>query len=210
MSERDRSQRLLGKVLPMIAAAALIQGSLSNCVSAEPLRPKVNFQISYYPVFGRTIAEIQNSIGQNTPSKDGDVYYAGVTVWDLNSSFEMLSTPAGCSLTNSQVNLNTTIHLPQLTDPDQVSAGVRTEWVRFSNALKTHEMMHAKNAYRAASTLLNKINLLSTSVPCDRARIIIQDGTDTLIQRITEFDRELDNETEHGRTQGAFLNLGIR
>lgn len=210
MSERDRAPRHLGKVLAMISAAALILGSLSNCASAETSKPKVTFQISYYPVFGRTIADIRNSIGQNTPSKDGDVFYAGVTVWDLNSTFDMVGSPAGCSLTNSQVYLNTTIHLPQLTDPGQVSEGVREEWARFSNALKTHEMMHAKNAYRAASTLLSKINNLTTSVQCDRARIIIQDGTDALIKRITEFDRDLDNKTEHGRTQGAFLNLGIR
>ncbi|MDF9779235.1 DUF922 domain-containing protein [Pseudomonas baetica] len=210
MSERDRDTRPLVKKLTLLAAAALILGLLSNCASAETSRPKVTFQISYYPVFGRSIAEISNSIGQNTPSKDGDVYYAGVTVWDLNSSFDMVSTPAGCSLANSQVYLNTTIHLPQLAAPGQVSDGVRNEWTRFSNALKTHEMMHAKNAYRAASTLLGKINNLTTSVQCDRARIIIQDGTDALIKRITEFDRDLDNETEHGRTQGAFLNLGIR
>ncbi len=210
MKERECAPRSLAKVTAIVAAAALTLGPLNYCASAEISRPKVTFKISYYPVFGRTIAEISNSIGQNTPSKEGDVFYAGVTVWDLNSSFEMLSTPAGCSLANSQVYLNTTIHLPQLADPDQVSEGVRSEWTRFSNALKTHEMMHAKNAYRAASTLLNKINNLTTSVKCDRARIIIQDGTDALIQRITDFDRDLDHETKHGRTQGAFLNLEIR
>ena len=210
MSEGERGTRSVDKVLAMIAAATLIIGSLSECASAEPARPQVTFKISYYPVFGRSIAEIRNSIGQNTPSKDGDVFYAGVTVWDLNSNFDMVGTAAGCSLTNSKVYLNTTIHLPQLVDPGQVSDGVRSEWTRFSNALKTHEMMHAKNAYRAASTLLNKINNLTTSVQCDRARVIIQDGTDALIKRITEFDRDLDNETEHGKTQGAYLNLGVR
>ncbi|WP_429380290.1 DUF922 domain-containing protein [Pseudomonas laurylsulfatiphila] len=193
-----------------MAAATLIVGLLNNCASAEPAKPNVTFQISYYPVSGHSIAEIRNSIGQNTPSKEGDVFYAGVTIWDLNSSFDMVGSPSGCTLTNSQVYLNTTIHLPQLADQSLVSDGVRSEWTRFSNALKTHEMMHAKNAYRAASTLLSKINNLSTSVQCDRARIIIQEGTDALIKRITEFDRDLDNETEHGRTQGAYLNLGVR
>lgn len=210
MIQRDRNTRPVTKVLALIAVSALILGSQSNCASAETSRPKVTFQISYYPVFGRSIAEISNSIGQNTPSKDGDVFYAGVTVWDLSSSYEMVGTPVGCALANSQVFLNTTIHLPQLAEPGRVSDGVRNEWARFSNALKTHEMMHAKNAYRAASTLLGKINNLTTSVQCDRARVIIQDGTDALIKRITKFDRDLDNETDHGRTQGAFLNLGIR
>lgn len=210
MIQRDRNTRPTTKMHVLIAIAALVLGSQSNYVNAETSRPKVTFQISYYPVFGRSIAEISNSIGQNTPSKDGDTYYAGVTVWDLNSSFEMVATPVGCALVNSQVFLNTTIHLPQLAEPSRVSEEVRNEWTRFSNALKTHEMMHAKNAYRAASTLLGKINNLTTSVQCDRARIIIQDGTDALIKRITKFDRDLDDATDHGRTQGAFLNLRIQ
>jgi predicted secreted Zn-dependent protease len=89
----------------------------------------------------------------STPSKEGTYYYAGVTIWDLNSSYDLVDTAKGCAVKNSEVRLNTTIHLPQLAETRLVSASVRAEWTRFSNALKTHEMLHAKNAYRAAMTL---------------------------------------------------------
>lgn len=200
-------------IRPRSLAAALfaLMLGIPGCgACAESLRPDVRFQVEYYPVTGRTMAEIQTSIGEQTPSKEGDYFYAGVTVWDLNSSFDLVSSSSGCSLSNGQVFLNTTIHLPQLNDSGHLSDGVRAEWTRFSNALKTHEMLHAKNAYRAATTLLSKIHGLRTSVPCERARTIIQNGTDELIRRISEFDRDLDSQTQHGKTQGAFLNLGVQ
>lgn len=181
-----------------------------ECADAEALRPIVDFQVTYYPVTGQTIPEIQKSIGQNTPSKEGEYYYAGVTIWDLSSNYDLVDTADGCAVRNSQVYLNTTIHLPRLAEQRHISQGVRSEWSRFSNALKTHEMLHAKNAYRAASTLLGKISRVNTSVPCVRAKTIIQDGTDALIRNITEFDRQLDVKTQHGKSQGAFLNMGVR
>jgi predicted secreted Zn-dependent protease len=199
--------------LPRIFASVLFALTLGlpGCgASAESLRPDVRFQVEYYRVTGRSMAEIQSSIGEQTPSKEGSYFYAGVTVWDLNSSFDLVSSSSGCSLSNGQVFLNTTIHLPQLADSGHLSEGVRAEWTRFSNALKTHEMLHAKNAYRAATTLLSKIHGLRTKVPCERARTIIQKGTDELIWRISEFDRELDSQTQHGKTQGAYLDLDVQ
>lgn len=207
MNNRFKAGLSIGQSLVGVALVLSIPG---GCAWADALRPIVDLRVAYYSVTGQTISEIQKSIAESTPSKEGTYYYAGVTIWDLNSSYDLVDTAKGCAVKNSEVRLNTTIHLPQLAETRLVSASVRAEWTRFSNALKTHEMLHAKNAYRAAMTLLSKISRVDTAVPCLRARTIIQEGTDALINNISDFDRQLDRQTQHGKTQGAFLNMGVR
>lgn len=171
--------------------------------------PSIEFNIQYYEVAGRSMAEIQHSIAMNAPSKSGGSYYAGVTIWNLNSTYDLIQIPQGCRIDNGQVFLNVVVHLPKISNFNLLSAPVLREWVRFSSALKTHEMLHAQNSYRAASTLLKKISGTKTSVPCVRAKSIVEEATSTLINRISDFDRQLDRETNHGATQGAYLNMNI-
>lgn len=173
-------------------------------------KPNVDFKLTYYPVAGTTLSEIQRSISVNTPSREGNTYYAGVTIWSLSSTYELLTMPEGCRVDNGQVFLDVRVHLPRLSDSSGLSAPALKEWNRFTNSLKVHEMLHAQNAYRAADNLLRKVNGTKTTVPCARAKIIAEQATSTLITRIADFDLQFDKKTNHGASQGAVLDTSIR
>lgn len=187
-------------------------GALLLCAPHSVLgatAPIVDSRLVTYQVQGETIAEIQRSIAANAPSRNGDSYYAGVTIWNLSATFDLIPTPNGCLLDNGDVYLNLRVHLPTIArEPN--SAAVRREWQRFYTALAQHEALHQQNAFRAATTLLGKINGTRTDVPCSRAKVIAESATQRLIERISAYDKDLDIQTGHGASQGAYLNPNVR
>lgn len=171
--------------------------------------PIVDSQLVTYQVEGETIDEIQRSIAAHAPSRDGDSYYAGVTMWSLSATYDLIPTQQGCLLDNGDVYLTLRVHLPIMgKEPD--SQAVNSEWRRFYTALVQHEALHQQNAYRAAMTLLGKINGTRTDVPCSRAKVIAESATQKLIERISAYDKDLDLQTGHGAAQGAYLNPNVR
>ncbi|HEJ2863857.1 TPA: DUF922 domain-containing protein [Pseudomonas aeruginosa] len=170
--------------------------------------PEVDFQIAPYEVRGRTLAEVQASIAENAPSHSGDAFYAGLTTWELRSTYDLATVEEGCRIDNGQVHLTIRVHLPVLVSP-RLSGPAAAEWGRFTKALRIHEFLHAQNAHRAAKTLLGKLQGRYTDVPCSRAGDLVDRGTSTLIERIAQFDVELDASTRHGASDGAHLNTSI-
>ncbi len=199
MSASDRAGRIA-------LSAILAWMPLDSVASTTPV---VDSKLVTYAVSGQTIDQIQRSIAEHTPSRNGVSYYAGVTIWNLSATYDLIPSPDGCLLDNGQVFLKIRIHLPVLESIPK-SQGVEQEWRRFYSALNAHEALHAQNAYRAATTLLAKINGTRTDVPCSRAKVIAEKATAALIERISAYDKDLDIQTRHGTSQGAFLNPGVR
>lgn len=177
--------------------------------SVASTTPTVDSKLVTYAVSGQTIDQIQRSIAEHTPSQHGGSYYAGVTIWNLSATYDLIPSPEGCLLDNGQVFLKIRIHLPVL-ESIPTSPGVEREWRRFYGSLNAHEALHAQNAYRAATTLLAKINGTRTDVPCSRAKVIAEKATAALIERISAWDKDLDFQTRHGTTQGAYLSPDVR
>ncbi len=199
LSASDRAGRIA-------LSAILAWMPLDSVASTTPV---VDSKLVTYAVSGQTIDQIQRSIAEHTPSRNGVSYYAGVTIWNLSATYDLIPSPDGCLLDNGQVFLKIRIHLPVLESIPK-SQGVEQEWRRFYSALNAHEALHAQNAYRAATTLLAKINGTRTDVPCSRAKVIAEKATAALIERISAYDKDLDIQTRHGTSQGAFLNPGVR
>jgi len=190
---------------PRLRAASAVLLLLAPVLSRAASVPEVDFQVVPYPVRGRSLAEVQADMARQAPSKNDESYYAGLTTWDLRSTYDLVPTSEGCLIDNGQVFLRVRVHLPQLVDSQRLTAGAVREWRRFSAALHGHEMLHAQNAHRAAVTLLSKLNGRRTDILCESARGVVERGTAVLMQRISQFDRELDAHSHHGATQGAQL-----
>lgn len=169
----------------------------------------VDSRVETYPVQGDTIREIQRSIGLNTPSRNGDSFYAGETIWSLSAKYAVVPTDAGCRFQNGKVHLTLRVRLPMLTSTPK-SEAVRAEWERFHRALTAHEVLHQQNAYRAANDLKSKLSGTQTALSCVRAKQVAERAIQSLIERISQYDKELDRQTRHGATQGAALNLDVR
>lgn len=196
-----------GRVVARLAIIALLAGA--SCLAQGASAPIVDSRVLTYPVYGETVEEIKRSIADNAPSRNGNSYYAGLTKWNLAATYDLIPTHQGCLLDNAEVYLTLRIHLPVLAQKPR-SAALEREWRRFFNSLNAHEALHGQNAHRAATTLLAKISGKRTDVPCSRAKLIAEQATQTLIERISAYDKDLDARTHHGATQGAILNPSVQ
>ncbi|WP_227553042.1 DUF922 domain-containing protein [Acinetobacter baumannii] len=47
-------------------------------------------------------------------------------------------------------------------------------------------------------------------MPCERFSVVVSQAGQALIKKLGEYDSQLDQQTNHGSTQGALLDLRVR
>lgn len=199
-----------------VLARPMILWLLLSCIPVVALgdptgEPVVVFKVEHYPVTGLTISEIQQSISERAPTRNGDTFYSGATVWSLASTYDYVQLAnGGCAISNPKVTVEISVSLPSLQDDPNRSPEVIREWTRFYTALRAHELLHAANGKRTAQTLLNRLSGVRTELPCDRLRVVVTDAGQALIKKLGQYDTQLDQQTNHGATQGALLDLRVR
>lgn len=178
--------------------------------SVAQLEPVINFQIRHYDVTGMTTAEISQSVFKNTPVKMNGGRFGAVTHNSFSTSYSAVPTSqGGCEVKNARVVLDSTIVLPRLIQAGQ-SPIVLAEWERYIGALRAHEQLHANNGKFTAETLASRLYAFKSNLPCPQMRLRLDEAVDRLIQNMGAWDQRLDAETQHGKTQGAFLRPVFR
>jgi predicted secreted Zn-dependent protease len=178
-------------------------------VHAGP-EPVINFTIQHYPVTGASTGEISKSVFQNTPVQMSNGRFGAVTHNKFTTSYSTIATEqGGCEVKNARVQLDSTIVLPQLAETGQ-SAAVLKEWERYIGALRAHEQMHANNGRYTAETVASRLYDFKSGLSCVQMRAKLDQAVDLLIQNMGNWDTQLDAQTEHGKTQGAFLRPDFR
>lgn len=172
--------------------------------------PTINFKIQHYSVSGSTTAEISSSVFKNTPVVMNGNRFGAVTHNQFNTGYSTVSTASGgCEVKNARIVLNSTIVLPNLIRNGQ-SPAVLAEWERYIGALRAHEQMHANNGKYTAETLISRLYNFRAEMPCPSMRAKLDQAVDRLINNMGAWDQQLDSQTEHGKSQGAYLRPGFR
>ncbi|NVL48654.1 DUF922 domain-containing Zn-dependent protease [Pseudomonas syringae pv. actinidiae] len=187
----------------------LLALATASAAQANP-EPTINFRIQRYPVTGSTTDEIIAAVFKNTPVvMDGDRFGA-VTHNQFQTAFSVVPTASGgCEVKNARIVLDSTIVLPSLVVNGQ-SPAVLAEWERYIGALRAHELMHANNGKYIAETLIGRLYDFQAQMSCEVMKTMLDQAVDRLINNMGTWDQRLDSQTEHGKTQGAFLRPGFR
>lgn len=186
-------------------------GGLAFCATADAgPAPEINFKIERYKVSGITTTEIDRSIYNNTPVVMGGQRYGAVTHNTFRTSYSAVTTgEGGCEVKNVSVVLDSTVVLPELV-PGQHSQAVLNEWRRHLQALTAHEMQHAHNGKYTAETIAGRLFGFHAQMPCSEMKPRLDLAIDQLVNNMGAWDKRLDQTTQHGKTQGAYLQTGIR
>lgn len=183
--------------------------SASSAVSAQP-EPVINFKVRHYEVSGMTSAAITQSVLKNTPVKMNGGSYGAVTHNQFSTSYSAVAdSHGGCEVKNVSIVLDSTVVLPKLV-PSGQSAAVMAEWERYIGALRAHELMHANNGRLTAQTLASRLYDFKSQMPCVQMRARLDRAVKQLIDNMGVWDQQLDANTDHGRTQGAYLRPGFQ
>jgi predicted secreted Zn-dependent protease len=170
-----------------------------------PVELRESFRTDTYPVSGRTAAEIRADLNRAGPLSVADARrFDALTTWGLKWTLQYKRAGSGCSLESATVLLDIVVLLPELAETPELPARTLAAWQTYRQALETHEMGHVENQRRGALALQNKFNEFDGFWDnCRDLSAALKAEGDAAIQNIFAADRAYDEDTSHGKLQGA-------
>lgn len=172
-------------------------------------QPAVLWSTNYYAVTGASIREIHQSLRQNRPwrkTSQTDAY----TRWNVTWSFYVSPGGDKCRLTSFSTRTTVTITLPRWEAPADAPEEVRTAWSRYIAALGNHEAGHGQFAVAAAGEMQKRVRESGEDSDCSALKQKINSLAESIVQQYRNREKEYDERTKHGATQGAVLGRGGR
>jgi predicted secreted Zn-dependent protease len=150
-----------------------------------------------YPVTGRDYASLVRSLSANGPKG-----FHGVANWDI--SYQYTTVPSGnmCRFDSVRLSVKGEILMPKWTDEDSAPPTLRQRWQEYYAALQQHEEGHVQLGNELAVLVQEKF-LGYGDMACGQAKAIAQSEFDRLYNNMKNRDKEYDQRTQHGATQGA-------
>lgn len=156
-----------------------------------------------YPVSVQPPQTLKQALNAATPIRENGQVFHGHTKWWVNWNFRWVRQPSGrCAITSVSVDLSTQMQLPQLV---QAPAADRERFDRFLPRLTKHEEGHRDNGRAAAAEVERRITQLPEMPSCELLEATANDTGRRVVSEFNQRDRQFDDATEHGKTQGAWL-----
>lgn len=153
-------------------------------------------QIIYYDIAGSTADELRASMNQLRPNDpyDGDKPVDSYTDWYISWNWPGYGTE-NCDLSAANVTYTINITMPRWIPPADASPELIAKWEKYIQNLTFHEKGHVDNVvnnYSSVNTAIQNASCLTAEAEAQKALVALR-----------EFDASYDNETDHGKTQGA-------
>ena len=189
--------------------------SVAACGGASQLTPiglvpagiTVDLLERNYVVAGDNAQEMGRSMRSNGPVSGGRRFSA-VNSWRLSYQYRFGRSRANrCELSDVRITLNVRVTMPEWERPTTAPAELVTDWEDYERALRLHEEGHRDWAIRGARELLSRLRSFKTET-CVFMEREVRSLADGIIERFSRQNRDYDEETGHGRTQGAVWPVG--
>jgi len=155
----------------MIRKSTLLWGFAALLLSCSPLAAAAtvhSINYSYYPVTGRTPAEVYRSILRRGPTVNGDKAIASTTAQGVQN-YSLAQQPTSCRVNDQRLDFRFDIQLPRPIYVSALTPRDRALWQNFSVFLRAHELQHTKLWLGCAADLERKV-LAINARSCDDAK----------------------------------------
>ncbi len=193
-------------LLPGGRAGGLIAESVAGggvVAPSPPVRTRVDERT--YAVTGARADEILASMDAAAPRTDGETFF-GLTITQLSFRYVHRAEADSCRLRNVQVTLDVSVALPAWTPAPDAPYALRRDWARFDGSLRRHEDRHRVLAEGGAERVRAELDGLAGPT-CAEADAEARRRAERLRIETDAAHRRYDDETGHGRTQGAVWPL---
>jgi predicted secreted Zn-dependent protease len=130
-------------------------------------------------------------------------HYDSVTNWSLSWSLRYSRNADGCALASARIELAVTEVLPELAQPGDLDPDLGARWQSFIGGLRTHEDGHVERERAGAADLKSAFLQAEPEATCSALGAQLNRLGDDAISRMKLADASWDQETGHGRLQGA-------
>jgi predicted secreted Zn-dependent protease len=181
-----------------ILTISLVASPASSAVVTESLT------YTTYDVDVAHARSISDALDKTSPHRqDGKTFY-GFTTWNVLTTFQLHSESNGsCKLAQIETKLSVNIDLPRLIGANSTQTG---SFETFLSALRIHELGHYAIGQEAAAAVDAKITELPEMVSCTALDAAVGAAHFETMRTFEARGAAYDVETNHGKTQGAWLN----
>lgn len=159
---------------------------------------------NYYAMTGSSIRHIQESLRQTRPWKDRSRHDAS-TEWRIQWNAYVGRNSSECYCSSFATTTIIVFTLPRWVPPTNTPPTVRQTWAKYIRALEQHEAGHADIALAATAEMHKRIQEIGSESDCDALRAKIKDECEKILTAHRDREKEYDQQTRHGATQGATL-----
>jgi predicted secreted Zn-dependent protease len=161
-----------------------------------------NAQTTYYDVVGSNANALRRQMNAKGPPEGGKRFDAH-TEWNVRWNYRYRPTASGCELAGVNVSVSGTILLPRWIHANDVPKVLVQDWDKYLAALKLHEEGHYAHGESAARDIEAMARSFHGSGDCATVVSEFNAQARSIIERYKALDAAYDQETDHGRTQGA-------
>lgn len=179
----------------MAAPAVVAQGG------GVPGAVQRTLDVVYYDFRARSEQDILQAMIRQGPTWEGQRYF-GLTQSEVRYSYVRQESVTGCFLSNVSVQLKVTMTLPRWRPEAGVPYALERDWRQFERALRSHEQGHQRLA-EEESEMIRRMLIALRAPSCAGIDDLARQQATRIQDTYSGLNRNLDAQTEHGRSQGA-------
>jgi predicted secreted Zn-dependent protease len=168
----------------------------------SPESPLIRISEEFYEIRGSTAEELHGEMQRLGPLGEEGRRFHGWTAWTINWRYVSQPSGSACRATRVEVTAEITLTLPRWRAPPDAPESLRRQWDAYLAALRVHEDGHRDLAVATARRVHSRLSGFRTSDCRDFNREANTEGQ-RILDRLRADNRRYDEETGHGRTQGA-------
>lgn len=177
--------------------------SLVACAGTAQASVQAQLEYRNYQAYAQRGKSLFQAMAAATPFHENGRPFLGNTSREIHWQLHWRDNGRGmCRIEDVRVSLQTTITLPQL---NNVDLDRQSEYTRYYTALRIHETGH----YRIEQEMANELDRALASLPeapCTTIENAANARGNEIVRGYDHREVQYDAETDHGRTQGAYLN----
>ena len=162
-----------------------------------------NLAYRFYDVHFNMGQSITAAIFAASPIRDGGRTFHGYTKWQLSWRFNWRDNNETCSISKVRTTLAASITLPNFISPPAKAKEVLDDYLI---ALRQHELGHFELAKDAAERIDTAIRTLPAMPSCKLLESAANEVGNRIVEGVRRKERQYDADTQHGKTQGAWLS----
>ena len=163
-------------------------------------------QLSFYDITPASADDLRNALNQASPIRsDGKIYHARA-LWQINWSYRYKRGDNSCEIEALQVDLTATIQMPQIMPGLVVDEATEARFDAYATALLNHEYGHIGFGVLAANKIAESLMNVSPMSRCAETGAAANALGKAIIAHYSREDDAYDEATEHGKTQGDYIN----
>lgn len=185
---------MLIKYSGLCALILLAAGALAD------VQNKLDWQ--HYPVRINEGETLTQALDRSSPIRQRGLVYHATTQWQVQWRFWWQDSSEGCVIERVHTEVEVQIQLPQLvagTDAEQA------EFADYLSALTRHEEGHQQLALAAGEAIDLALQRMPAANQCRALEADAKALGQQLLQRFREREYDYDRRTNHGQTQGAWM-----